>query len=108
MHNVGKVQVRVALIHQVVEHLKRLHHSCLEVVELEPLLALAPDELDGLVGVHISVGPLHPLADLILLVVITKCLFVFQSLLRSQELRRVKQTRVVIMLGNNINAKFVF
>ena len=126
VHNVGKVQVRVALIHQLVEHLKRLnsrvnilpksesvlqcknaiiaqyrrtlgmniepclHHSGLEVVELEPLLVFAPDELDGLVGVHLSVGPLHPLPDLILLVIITKCLFVFQSLLRSQELRCVK------------------
>ena len=67
-----------------------LHHGGLEVVELEPLLVLAPDELDSLVGVHLSVGSFYPLANLILLVVITKRLFVFQGLLRSQELRCVK------------------
>ena len=98
VHDVRKISVGVALIHQLIEHLEGLHHGGLEVVELEPLLVLRPDKLDGLVGVHLCVGPLDPLPDLILLVVITKCLLVFKSLLRSQELGCVKKARVVIML----------
>ena len=58
-----------------------LHDGGLEVVELEPLLMLPSDKLHGLVGVHLHVGSLHPLPNLILLVIITKCLLVLQIVL---------------------------
>ena len=40
MHYVGQGDVRVRLVHEVVEHDERLHDGGLDVVELQPFLAL--------------------------------------------------------------------
>ena len=40
MHDVRQSDVRVRFVHEVIEHDERLHDGGLDVVELQPLLAL--------------------------------------------------------------------
>ena len=91
VHDVGQLGVGVALVHQVVQHLERLHDGRLEVVELEPLVVLLPHEVHCLVGVHLGVGPLHPLPDLVLLAVVTECFLLLQKELRATQIGGVQQ-----------------
>ena len=75
MNNVGQLCVRVTLVHKIIQHDESLHDGAMEMVELQPLLMLPLDKGHRLLSVHVVVGLLDPLADLILLGIVPEGIF---------------------------------
>ena len=65
VEGVGQVDVRVALVHQVVQLLQGFQDGEAAVVQTSPVLQAAPDEVQRLVGVHEVVGPDHVLRHVV-------------------------------------------